>query len=522
MTSRRCSKARRVLRWLCLAPLVPLVWACNARPFEAPTVKPQTTFGNTFQASLNRELDLLFMIDNSSSMSSAQDNLRANMPSFMNVLKGLPGGLPDLHLAVVTSDMGVGPTDAADQLVQGCGATGDDGAFQAAPTGGCTATGLDPGATFLVDSGGTTEKTNFGNQDITTVFQCITALGASGCGFEHQLASIVHALGADNVVAGKPTPPMSNAGFLRDEAYLGIVLLTNEDDCSAPSDSPLWTPPSQSLASTYGPTQNFVCNEFGHLCVPPTGGPAAPPSRLAPTGSPADMVTYSPAAGPDNCVSAEGQGMLTPVGAGGFADQIKALKGDPANQILVASISGPTTPYTVTWATPPTPDIGPWPSVQASCGTHADMSKPFADPGVRLLQFVGQFGGHGLFYPFCSTDYSPALTDIGNAFRQLLGPKCVTGTVANRPGTDHPDCTVTDVSGGAQTVVHACADDPATPCWTLDPGTGALGAGGNGCTADEQLLDVMRGGADPTAGTKSVVECSLCVSGQHDPSRGCP
>src|SRR5262249_43123977 len=108
MTSRHCSKARRLLRWICLALFVPLVWACNAGTFEAPMVKPQAASGNTFQASINRQLDLLFMIDNSNSMASAQANLKANFSSFMSVLKGIDGGLPDLHLAVVTSDMGVG------------------------------------------------------------------------------------------------------------------------------------------------------------------------------------------------------------------------------------------------------------------------------------------------------------------------------------------------------------------------------------------------------------------------------
>jgi hypothetical protein len=518
MTSRHRSKGRRVLRWVGLAAILPILWACNARTFEAPMVTPQTTFSTTFQESLNRQLDLLFMIDNSSSMTSAQDNLRTNMASFMNVLKGLPGGLPDLHVAVVTSDMGVGPS--AD--VGHCTATGDAGGFQAAPRGTCTATGLDPGATFLIDSGGSNEVTNFGKQDITAVFQCIAAVGDQGCGFEHQLASVVHALGADNIVGGKPMPPPGNAGFLRDDAYLGIVLLTNEDDCSAPPDSPLWTPVSQTLGSTYGPTQNFVCNEFGHLCVPPGGGTPVRPSRLAPTGSPTDVVTYSPAGGPDNCISAEDQGMLTAVGASGFAGQVKALKTSPVDQILVASIAGPTTEYTVTWATPPTPDTGPWPSIKASCGTHDDMSQPFADPGVRLHQFVGEFGEHGLSYPFCSTDYSPALMQIAKALGQLLGPKCVTGTIANKAGTGRPDCTVTDVTAGVQSVVHACADDPTPPCWALDAGTGAIADGGNGCTPDQHVLDVMRGGADAPPGTKSAVDCQLCVDGHSDPSRGCP
>jgi hypothetical protein len=509
-----------VLRWVGLAGLVPALWACNARTFEAPAVKPQTSFNNRFRASINRQLDLLFMIDNSTSMSSAQANLKANMKSFMDVLKGLPTGFPDVHIAVVTSDMGVGPADAAGGLVAGCSAAGDDGAFQSAATAGCAATGLDPGATFITDTGGASPKTNFGAQDITDVFGCITGVGASGCGFEHQLASVVHALGADNVVGGKPTPPPGNVGFLRDDAYLGIVLLTNEDDCSAPPDSPLWTPPSTTLASTYGPTANFVCNEYGHLCVPPGGGPPVKPSRLAPTGSTTDTVTYSPAGGPDNCISAEGDGLLTPVGPTGFAGQIRALKASPDDQILVASISGPTTAYTVTWETQPTPDSGPWPKIRHSCGSETDPAG-YADPGVRLSQFVEEFGDRGLVYSFCSTDYGPALTDIAKAVGQLLGPKCVTGTIASKPGSTTPDCTVTDVVGSSQTVIPRCATGGAAVCWTLDPGTGPLPSG-NGCAPDEHVLNVMRGGVDPPSGATSVVDCELCTPGHPDPSRGCP
>jgi hypothetical protein len=509
-----------VFRWVGLAGLVPALWACNARSFEAPAVKPETTVDHTFQASINHQLDLLFMIDNSSSMDSAQANLKANMKSFMDVLKGLPTGFPDVHIAVVTSDMGVGPTDAANNLVEKCSAAGDDGAFQAAPTGTCTATGLDPGATFITDTGGLSPTTNFGARDITDVFGCITGVGIAGCGFEHQLASVVHALGADNLVKGKPTPPQGNAGFLRDDAYLGIVLLTNEDDCSAPPDSPLWTPPSTSLGSTYGPTGNFVCNEYGHLCIPPGGGTPVKPSRLAPTNSPTDTVTYSAAGGADNCRSAEGDGLLTPVGATGFAGQIRALKADPANQILVASIAGPTTEYTVTWKTAPVSDSGPWPVIRHSCGSETDPAG-FADPGVRLAQFVGEFE-HGLSYPFCSTNYAPALTDIAKALGQLLGPKCVTGTIASKPGSTTPDCTVTDVAGAAQTVVPPCSAGASTNCWTLDPGTGPIMSGGNGCAPDEHVLDIMRSDGDPPGGTKSVVNCELCTPGHPDPSRGCP
>ena len=364
---------------------------------------------------VGRKVDLLFMIDDSSSMLTAQANLSANIGAFMDVLKALPGGLPDLHVAVVTSDLGGGAGN-----INGCGSdaaspAGDGGIFKFAPTGTCTATGLDPGATFLVDSGGAAPQTNFGTQDITAVFRCITTVGDHGCGLEHQLASIARALGAD----GSPAPAQ-NAGFLRSDALLAIVLLTNEDDCSAAPGSPLFNPISQMLSSTYGPTENFLCNEWGHLCVPPGGGTPVRPSRLAPNGLATDMVTYSPATGPDNCVSSEGQGKLLPVGTGGFADQIKALKSKPASQILVAALTGPTTPYTVNWRMAPTTDTGPWPFIVHSCGDETSVAG-FADPAVRIQQFVQAFGSNGIVQSFCQTDYSPSLTAIATKLGQLIG-----------------------------------------------------------------------------------------------------
>ena len=84
------------------------------------------------------------------------------------------------------------------------------------------------------------------------------ASAKSGCGFEHQLASIDRALGAD----GQGPAPATNLGFLRSEAYLGIVMLTNEDDCSAPASNvplPVYSlnDGMQSISNPDGPIANY-------------------------------------------------------------------------------------------------------------------------------------------------------------------------------------------------------------------------------------------------------------------------
>src|SRR5206468_10390713 len=138
-----------------------------------------------FQETANRKLDILFMIDNSNSMEHSQANLAKNLPALMDILKTLPDGQPDLHIAVVSSDMGAG-----DGTFDRCSGSGDKGVFHYAPTDPCTATNLQPGATYIsAPTGGTP---NFAG-DITAVFQCITKLGVKGCGFEQQLASVARA-----------------------------------------------------------------------------------------------------------------------------------------------------------------------------------------------------------------------------------------------------------------------------------------------------------------------------------------
>ena len=270
----------RVLGWLALAAAAPALYACTARSLEPPVLKPDPTQTGSIVLTANRNVDLLFLIDDSSSMAKSQENLRRNFPAFMTALKALPGGLPNVHIAVVSSDMGAG-----DGSIAGCDANGGkNGIFQYTARGSCTATNLDPNATFISDIAGV--RNYSGN--LEDVFSCIAALGESGCGFEHQFAAITRALGADG-----QAPPAENQGFLRPEAYLAIVMITNEDDCSASPGIPLYDGSNVSISDPLGPPVNFRCNEYGHVCD------GVHPDRHAPNGDINATVTY------DSCTSAE-------------------------------------------------------------------------------------------------------------------------------------------------------------------------------------------------------------------------
>src|SRR5262245_47620406 len=76
-----------------------------------------------FEQDINYDLDILFVIDDSPSMEDERANLKRNLPVFMNVLKSLPGGLPDVHIGVISTSLGV----VGGIGVPGCQPGGDGG-----------------------------------------------------------------------------------------------------------------------------------------------------------------------------------------------------------------------------------------------------------------------------------------------------------------------------------------------------------------------------------------------------------
>jgi hypothetical protein len=423
-----------------------------------------------------RSIDVLFMVDNSSSMTLSQTLLLGNFPKFMDVLTQQQGGMPDVHVAVISSDMGAG-----DGSITGCAGNGDDGGFQSAPRGTCTNTTLQMGATFISNVGGVA---NYTAPNLSDVFTCIAPLGESGCGFEHQLASITRALGADGAAA-----PTQNQGFLRPEADLAIILITNEDDCSAPVLGGLYdTNTNTNLASPLGPPANFRCNEFGHRC----GNPLAPPQRLSP--NPSDLnttVTYT------GCQSAEESGMLVPVAT--VAAQIKALKPAPAAQILVEAIAGPPTPYVVHWRTAFIADTGPWPEVLHSCGgdtADGGTLMGFADPSVRIAQFVQAFGANGAFHTICTNDFSLTLQQIKDDVGRVLADEGGSGGAGGAGGSG-----VAGSGGGSGGVAGSGGGSGGA----AGSGGGSGGAAGGAAGSSGGARGGSAGGSGGVTGTGGVI-----------------
>ena len=332
------------------------------------------------------KLDLLFLIDDSNSMAPLQAKLRARMPEFMTVLKNAPGGMPDLQVAVVSSSLGAGIFGN----VTGCAPGGPgnlEGAFQ--HKAGC---GLHGGETFLKTSGGANPMNNF-DGDIASVFSCIADLGQMGCGFESQLESVRLAL-QKATVPGDP-----NYGFLRPDALLAVVFLTNEDDCSVAQNSMLFDPNQQSTSDPLGGLQSYRCTEFGHLC-----------DQGLPHAAPMSPITLT------NCQSRE-DGRLVRIND--FINFLYSVKPMRPQDLFVAVIGGPTAPYVVKSQTVPLASgVSEMQPVLAHSCTSGAAGTEYADPAVRLNQVAQAFVPNSVFASICADDFSATVTNIA---QQMVG-----------------------------------------------------------------------------------------------------
>jgi hypothetical protein len=371
------------------------------------------------------KLDVLFMIDNSMSMAPLQAKMRAEIPRFIDGLADpTTGQLPQLHVAVISSSFAAGAWANVNQCSAGSHPGDDMGFFQQGPggagSGSCAM--LAKGATFLDTGDGLTTGPNF-TGDIRDALDCTANLGDTGCGFESQFESTYFAL----YYASLPsTDNPQNGGFLRPDARLAIVMVTNEDDCSVASDSLLLNPAVNSVSdpSGLGALSSYRCNEFGHLCngqppphtAPPAGGVTLTNCVSAETMGKTDPNAFDPSGQPDLTM-----GHLWPT-VSDLANYLRALKPSP-NDVFVAAIAGPPTPYRVIPVVNPAAGGETDPMVDHSCtATSADQSAPeYADPAVRIRQLVDSFGANGAFYPICATTFAPAMGGIAAAIHAQLG-----------------------------------------------------------------------------------------------------
>lgn len=371
-----------------------LVAACTSNNVVVGDLQEVTSL----KAIPNHELDVLFVVDNSPSMLDKQHSLANNFPRMIDVLGTLDDGLPDLHIGVVTSDLGTSGSrtspapDIGTPGLGGCHGTGDSGNL--VQTAAMT-------APYLADGNYTGA--------LRDAFSDLALVGDGGCGFEQHLGAMRRALDAN----------ATNAGFLRDSANLAVVILADEDDCSVADSAFFGTDPS------LGPLQSFRCFQFGVQCDPDDTNPGAKTScRPRPSSYLDDVAPY--------------------------ADFLVDLKGD-ARRVMVAGVVGDPSPVAVELAAPP--GGGTFiPALVHSCTFAGPDGPEVADPAVRIATFLDQFPGRSRLTSICNDDLSTAVADIGHSAKQLMGDPCLDTSgladTSDAPGIQ-PACEVADVRDAA-------------------------------------------------------------------------
>lgn len=138
----------------------------------------------------NNKVDLLWVVDNSRSMSQHQQNLSAQFGSFIDILYSKK---IDFRIAITTMDMS---------------ASGEKGRFV-----------------------GTPKVISSSTANARAAFQANIQVGENGSDVERGFEAMAQALSESRLAN-------ENTGFLRDDAQLAVIFVTNEEDHSSgrPSD----------------------------------------------------------------------------------------------------------------------------------------------------------------------------------------------------------------------------------------------------------------------------------------------
>jgi hypothetical protein len=532
-------------------------------PFQTPgsgTTLPGGTGQQTDFSILvapDRRVDILFLVDNSPSMDPKQKALADNFPKMIEQLDALPDGRPDIHIGVVSSDMGAGgrpiggncnvvlgdrgllwgnvPVETSNwdpnnpqpcydnSPVRATIAPGSCWALAQTPpiTNGC---GLNSGARWIEDiqppPGSTQRQVNYSGAptSLPDVFSCLAkGVGVGGCGFEHQLQAVRVALNPQQIgcdAQGKNCTDvnMANVGFLRKGAYLAIVLVTDEDDCSAePNNSfndNLFVNSPKDPNNTPTETSSTRCAARGHICmgnpIPDYADPTRGYTGIGFTANFADCKAKDQSLPGDN-------GLLPLIAVQDMVNSVIGATTDAGgathkDRILVSGIFG--------WP----PDVWPlpapdpnWPSdvvVSSLANTKYQIGKDAtsikgqqnlwdympicsipsqnsadgniykAYGGLRLKEFVDSFqrtGEDGRVianaFSICKANFTDAMKQIGHAIAKVLTPGCVDYLLVDAQPRTPEGMMPSPVQPQCQAIDHQ-------PC-----------GDGNGCYTDTPILE---------------------------------
>ncbi len=423
----------------------------------------------------NRDVDILFVIDNSGSMAEEQARLARNFPAFIAKLDGMGA---DYRIGITTTDVkhpgcssDTSPENGA-LVLRSCTEAVADGAFKfndldaaSACTDQCELTAeqlqLRPGADgevhpWLERIGDATNLAD--GVAMADAFACFGPQGINGCGFESPLEAMRLAISQARAADGN--------GFMRDEALLSVVLVTDEADCSSnPLHKDIFTTNTTFQNDVEPRRTSATCWRAGVAC-----------SGEGPELGECHAEDYSADGQPG--AAAPEDAVLHPVER--YIDFLEGLRAQSlqpvddglprAREVLLSLIAGVPVGYDdgsvdIRYsAAEPGSDQAINFGVAPGCTKMEGGSLSTAIPPVREREVAEAFAGDdGLrnIYSICQDDYSPALEQIAAKLQKLLAPACAGACIADRdPATPElePECTVSALLGdGTSEAVPPCA-----------------------------------------------------------------
>jgi hypothetical protein len=479
-------------RVVCVAAVVGLgagMFGCLDRPVAKPNTNLQSGVRIPVVNNAIENVDVLFEIDNSNSMSENQGNLARNFQILIDQLVNPPINpmtmRPDhppvksLHVGVISSDLGT-----PGSVVPSCANsdTGDDGLLNpiknglairthqpwtSAPAGRrpmrCT---NDPNQypSFLTFTANMTNATEFRDD-----FICNAYLSTGGCGLEQQLESAYRALVVRNP-REQPGNTDPNAGFVRENAVLAIVMVTDEEDGSTRDCrfaeagvpctdavgvfdimSPDWSSSDLNLrfymytpGSRQDPT--WPIDRYMDPTRPSRGFTSLKPGRP-------DLVIFSAIAGvplnPPMRAASSGTGMEVDYDAllGRMPDGSDGYTGEQVGSGPISMRQRNMDPMCSTRVVPACRREGS-PAV-TTCDAG---SQYFAWPSRRIVQVARRFAeryNNGTLSSVCLNDYTPALSAIVERIQSRLTGRCLPRPLETNP----PIC----ATGQTSTTARPCA-----------------------------------------------------------------
>jgi len=198
-------------------PLIALGLALAGCPedeiYRVPQAQVQV---DVFDQKTAAEVDVLWVVDNSQSMAPIQNRIASRFVDFFNQLQG---SKVDYHIGVVTTD--------AD------GEVGKLRAYTGRAVSNCAGN-----CYYISRDVGCDDPASPETCDARMVFENLIHVGIEGANYERGLLSASKALGLH--VDGEGTfqdAPAENASFLRENADLHIIFVSDEDDNSHGSDA---------------------------------------------------------------------------------------------------------------------------------------------------------------------------------------------------------------------------------------------------------------------------------------------